>query len=138
MILSTPDSLSPLQPSSSPDPILENLIANACSMTKSLEKQFESKEAKKSKRDSLEPFVKQMILNASATSSEFSAEEPTAELLAIMNYSSLARSQTMLNFYLHKAKYHVDVPLSLVTALIGGHWILRGSADPGHVHFSIL
>ena len=96
--------MSPSQKSSLTDPTLENLTANMNSMTKSLEKQFESKEIKKSKYDLLEPLIKQMILNASATSSEFASKEPAAELLAIANCSSLARCQTMLNFYLYEAK----------------------------------
>ena len=39
----------------------------------------------------------------------------------------------MGNFYFHKAKYYVDVPLSLVAALIGKHWIVSGSVDPGNL-----
>ena len=108
-------------------------------MTKSLEKQLESKDApKKTKYELLEPFMKQMILNASATSSEFSATEPTAELVSIINCSSLARSQTMLNFYLHKSKCNVDAPLSLVTALVSGDWIVRRSIDPGRLSLLLL
>ena len=59
---------------------------------------------KKSKYDQLECFLKNMILNTTATSLKFSASEPAEELLSIINYSTLARSQTMLNFYLHKSK----------------------------------
>ena len=80
--------------------------------------------------------MKQMILNASATSSKFAAKETTAEPLDVVNCSCLARSQTMLNFCLNKAKCHADTPLSLDAALAGGHWIVREYTDPGH--FSLL
>ena len=82
--------------------------------------------------------MKQIILNGSATLLEFLATELMAELVSIINYLSLAWSQTMLNFYLYKSKCNADAPLSLVTALVSRDWIVRGSIDPERLSLLLL
>ena len=79
-----------------------------------------------------------MILNDSATSSSCPAIAPAEELSFITNYTFLARSQTMLNFYLHKDECNVEAPLSLIMSLVGGDCIVQGSVDPGKLSLILL
>ena len=53
----------------------------------------------------MECLVENMTLSASATSSHAPATSTTNELLAIIDHSSLSRSQTMLDLHVHKKKH---------------------------------
>ena len=48
------------------------------------------------------------------------APSPTETVQSIIDCSSLAQSQTMINFHLHTNKVNINASLTLVTALVGG------------------
>ena len=91
---------------------------------------------KKCKFDGLKSFIKTLILNASSKCRDFTAPDPTDELRQLMNCTTIAQSQLVLNQLLYKLSVHINVPLSYVTSLTSGNWVIRGSTDPGS--FSIL
>ena len=79
-----------------------------------------------------------MILRALAASSQTPETETTDELKIIEKCSSLARSQTMVNFYFNESNRYVEAPLTLVPALVGSDWIVRRSVDPGYLSLLLL
>ena len=100
---------------------------------------METKESSKKKKfDSFPSFIVNMIRNASASSSMTLAESLTDALKSIIDCSTLAQSQTMLNFFLHSNKVNIDASLPLTTAIVSGNWIVRGPVDPGNLSLLLL
>ena len=86
---------------------------------------------KKCKFEALEPFIKQMILNASSVIGLASAVNLLTHVKSVMNCQSIARAQVTLNHLLKKKNVHIEVPLPVVTALMNGDWISGDSSAPG-------
>ena len=120
--------------------VLSSLSTNLNMMAMNWERHLTSSRdtQKKCKFDSLEPFLKQMILNASSVSGAASAVDPSPHVKSLMNCSSIARAQITLNHLLQKQNVHIEVPLSFVTAIINGDWTSRGSSGPGKMSFLLL
>ena len=74
------------------DATLSHLASNVHSLIMTLEKHHNEKSTKKCKFDSMEEFTKQMILNASAKTSDVSAVKPCTSFLEILNYASASCS----------------------------------------------
>ena len=110
-----PASLSVPSPS---DATLSHLASNVHSLTTTLEKHHLEKSTKKCKFDSMESFTKQMILNASAKTSNISASRPCTSFLEILNCASASRSQASLNHKLHQKDCEVEVPLTLASFIV--------------------
>ena len=121
--------------------VLNSLSLNVNQMALNREKQMTaSKESatKKCKFDSLEPFIKNMILNASSASGSVSAVEPSAHVRSIMNCATISRAQLSVNHLLQKQNVHVEVPLPFITALMNGDWVCRNSSNPSKISFLLL
>ena len=127
----------PSQVSGPTNEVLNALSMNINTMALNWERHLTtSKEStKKCKFDSLESFIKTMILNASSQSGSTSAVDPSIHVKNLINCSSLARAQISLNHLLQKKNIHIEVPLSFVTAVVNGDWVSRGSASPSKLSF---
>ena len=112
--------------------VLAQLTTSLCSAHLSFEKLSAAKDPKDScEFDKLEDFQKHLILNASSPSTPGHAPAPTTELKDLINFSSLAKAQVLLNYQLNKSHIHVEVQLEFVTVLMSMDWIVRGSINPG-------
>lgn len=121
--------------------VLTQLSTSLHSIQLSWEKVAASKESKEKdscKFDKLEMFQKHLILNASLKSDLGLAAYPSSELKSLLNCSSLAKAQVLLNHHLNKKRIHIEAQLSFVTALVNIDWIVRGSTNPGKISLLFL
>ena len=70
--------------SSPSDATMSHIASNMRTLAMTLEKHYSSKTDKKNKFKSLDSYTMQMILNASATTNDFSASDPASSLVEIL------------------------------------------------------
>ena len=93
---------------------------------------------KKYKFKSLEPFIKQIILNTSSVSGQSLAVDSSPHIKGLINYSSIARAQLSLNYLLQKQNMYIKVLLPFITTLMNSDWVGRGSSGLSKISFLLL
>ena len=56
----------------------------------------------------------------------------------MLNCSSIAKVQVLLNHMVAKRGVHIEIPLAFVTPLVNIDWIVRGTTNPGKISFFYL